>query len=182
MIKCAFKYYWQRHVKRLKYAAADWGRSLVEALIVMAIIHVPLALHVVWTLVGNEAAAAEGQNFITILSNNYRTADVLAFSTGLLSSSTAYFIVSYRFFTIRPKTMMLLVIGPLLLVYASTPIFLRDLDGGLAAEGFASTYAQFIMGLVILAWLFAIYQQKAIVRSFDDDPVRDIMNKVAEPN
>ena len=173
--------FWQRHGRRMKSIASDLWLSFIEALIVMAIVHVPLVLRIVWILIGNEQSALTGQTFVDVIASNYRTADVLAFSTGLLASSTAYFFVSYHFFKVKTKTMLLLTVGPLLLVFASTPVFLRDLDGGLVADGFASTYVQVIVALVILAWLFAIYQQKAIVRSSDDDPVRQIMDSVKEP-
>jgi hypothetical protein len=173
--------FWSRHKHRIKNIASDLWVSFVEAFLVMAIIHVPLGLRIVWLLIGSEHTLGVEHSFWTAFASNYRTADVLAFSTGLLASSTAYFFVSYQYFKVKPKTMLLLTVFPLILVFAATPVFLRDLDGRLVVAGFASTYVRVVVGIVIFAWLYAIYQQKAIARSSEDDPVRDIMNSVREP-
>ena len=85
----AFKSHWEMRKSTYKSIAWDLWGSFVEALIVMLIIHVPLALRIVWILIGNDQSELEGKGFVDVLASNYRTADIIVFSTGLLASSTA---------------------------------------------------------------------------------------------
>jgi hypothetical protein len=51
--------FWHRHGRRVSSIASDLWLSFCEALIVMAIVHVPLALRIIWVLIGNEQSALE---------------------------------------------------------------------------------------------------------------------------
>jgi drug/metabolite transporter (DMT)-like permease len=155
----------------------DCGSVLLEALIVLLIVHVPLVLSLIYKKMGKEDTSI----FNTVV-ESYQVGDVLGYVAGLLASSTAYFVVRIGYMRYRPKTVAFLMLSPIIIIFFAAPVFFRDIDGKISYNEFTE---QYILGLLIsaaLVWLYSLYQQKVIGRPSDNDDVKKLMNSVHRPD
>lgn len=150
---------------------------LVEAIVVLLIVHVPLVLSLIYKKIGSE-----GTSIIETVVEIYQIGDVLGYVAGLLASSTAYFVVRFRYAQYKPYTMGVVAFAPVVVIFFAAPVFFRDLDGDVTTGPFTNKYITVILISAAVIWLFSLYQQKAISKIPENEPANKIMKNVHRPN
>ncbi|WP_049643398.1 hypothetical protein [Candidatus Rhodobacter oscarellae] len=154
----------------------DCFMVLVEAIIVLLIVHVPLVLSLIYKKIGSE-----GTSIVETVFESYQVGDVLGYVAGLLASSTAYFFVRFRYARYKPYTMAVVAFSPVILIFFAAPVFFRDLDGNISTGTFTNNYIIGLLAFAAAIWLFSLYQQKAISRISGDSGADDLMKRVHRP-
>ncbi|ASP70451.1 hypothetical protein CDO28_02040 [Sinorhizobium meliloti] len=153
--------------------------SFVEAGVVLAIIHVPYAFRILY-----EALGTPGMDFSKariLFFSAYKYGDVMGYAAGMLASTTVWFFFNFRLFANRIPLLLFLVIGPLFLLFLSSPIYFRDLNGNIGNTEFVSNYVIFLLLVAAFFWIFSMYQQRTAGTNFDvrgADSVNQIMKTV----
>ncbi|MCQ1572965.1 hypothetical protein NFO65_19755 [Neorhizobium galegae] len=154
--------------------------SCLEIVLTLLIINIPIFLRLIYDAMGKP-----GTTFTTAVElfwSGYKYGDILGYTAGMLASSTVYFLFNLRLFTSRPGLLLSLTLGPLLVLFFASPVFFRDMTGGVGNATFAASYVQGILALSFLLWLFSAYQQRAIGSGMDlngDRAVNAIKDKIS---
>ncbi|UDF31957.1 UNVERIFIED_ORG: hypothetical protein LHK14_23250 (plasmid) [Roseateles sp. XES5] len=153
--------------------------SLIEAAAVLAIIHVPYSLRIIYEATstpGIDAAKAW-----TLFISAYRYGDVMGYAAGMLASTTVWFFFNLKLFSNKIPLLLFLIIGPLLLLFFAAPIYFRDLNGNIGNPEFVSSYVKFLLGAAAFLWILSMYHQRTAGTNIDvrgTDSVKQIMKTV----
>ena len=137
----------------------NFGLALAEAAITLAITQIPFWLAMVMHALGDKHAT-----FTSSLSAVLQTlspGDALAYSAGILASSTAYAIMKIGNFKRRPYLMLLLILLPFVAVMFAMPLFIQDSNGVIKNADFANDYVIGVLVFSACLWLHALYQSRA---------------------
>ena len=156
------------------------GASVFEAVIVLLIMHVPIVLRLLYE--GMDSAQMTWTAAWSMFMSSYRYGDILGYTSGLLASSTAWFLLNLHYSKHRPKTILALIVLPLLLFFFASPMYFRDLKGPVENHEFAEAYVKFLLGSAAALWIVSMYQQRSIpsLRLSDGDQIKDIMKNVTD--
>ncbi|MNV47784.1 hypothetical protein D3C71_1396610 [compost metagenome] len=141
------------------------GLSVLEIIATLLIINIPLFLRLVYDTMGRPGTTME--TAIAMFLSGYKYGDILGYTAGMLASSTVYFLINFKLFSLRPGLLLTLTIGPLLVLFFASPVFFRDMTGNVGNASFAASYIQWVLGISFLLWLFSAYQQRAIGTGLD---------------
>ena len=139
---------------------ADVVLSVVEAIVVLFIAH--LYLVVLGITYGLSTPGLALVDAVTAAAGGLRSTEVFTYATGILSSTTGYFLVrlgALKRHALRITTILLCTMG---LIWLATPLFIAGLDGEPKNRELASNLA-LILGLAtLLLWLYSLFCKRRI--------------------
>ena len=139
----------------------DGVLSVVEALWVLVISSLYLLV-----LSFNHGLNTEGVGLIESLkytvSSTLHPTETIIYITGILSSSTAYFVVRFNACGRHIKRVGLLLSATAVLFWIATPLFMAGLPGEPANEAFAAGVATVLAVAAIAVWLYSLFSQRRI--------------------
>ena len=139
----------------------DFVKAVLEATIVLLISSISL---IVLSL--NYGLETTGISLydaaFTTFSSSLQPTEVIIYITGILSSTTAYYLV--RIASVRRYYLRVIVIvcTPFILFFFATPLFLSGLDGGPANQQLAIGLASTLGVSAAFLWLIALFNQRRI--------------------
>ena len=106
---------------------------------------------------------------ITTITSTLQPTEMIIYVTGILSSTTAYFIVRIRLSVFRRyiTQVMGILIGTFALFWVATPLFISGLDGQPANQELATTLAVGLGIATLVLWLFSLYSQRHIIENIE---------------
>ena len=139
----------------------DMCSALMEAICVLIISSLSIMVLSIQYGLDNVGVGFLEAFFTTIFSTLHPT-EVIIYVTGILSSTTAYFLVRIRF--MRPYIGRL--IGIFLVTFAifffATPLYISGLESAPQNEDFAATLAAVLGVLALAVWTFSLFSQRRI--------------------
>ena len=120
---------------------------------------------------------------ITTITSTLQPTEMITYVTGILSSTTAYFIVRIRLSVFSPHItrVMVILICTFGLFWVATPLFISGLDREPANQELAATLAVWLGIATLALWLFSLYSQRHIFENIDvsgDRRGRDIVANI----
>lgn len=137
----------------------NFGLALVEAIITLTITQIPFWIGMVLNALSNENATMTSSLYAVL--RGFSPGDALAYSAGILASSTAYAIMKIGSFKRRPYLMIFLILLPVVAVMMAMPLFIQDSNGAIKNRTFANDYLTGILLFSACLWLHALYQARA---------------------
>lgn len=167
--------------KLIRTIFCDIGSSALEAVLILFFIHVPLLLIIVWGMFTASMETSFLQHATNTISMQYTPNSAMTFISGILASSTVFFIINLKFIRIYPIKILFLIIAPIFIILFSSPLLFQDFSAGLANKEFASSYSLYLIAFALALWFVSLYQQRAIDRTSMDGAVQAIMKNVKAP-
>ena len=137
--------------------------SFIEAFVVLIITYLYL-----FVLSINYGLNTEDVNFlgafITTVTSTLQPTEMIIYVTGILSSTTAYFIVRLTVLKTHVLRVVSILIVTLILFWIATPLFISGLQSPPVNQTFAVGLAK-ILGIgALIVWLFSIFSQRRILK------------------
>ena len=152
---------WEGTVQWKRGLLVDMFFSGLEALIVLVISSLYLIV-----LIMKYGLETQGVDLVEALRNTLystlRTTDIIIYVTGILSSTTAYFVVRLSVIKTHIKRVIFILLTTAVLFWMATPLFIAGLQGDPVNQTVAVSMAS-IVGLGAFAiWLFSLFSQRRI--------------------
>lgn len=133
--------------------------ALAEALITLLITQIPLILAVIIHALGTENSGLVSSFYV--ITGRFSPGDILAYSAGILASTTAYAIMKIGDFKVQPTLMILLILLPIVAIMAAIPVFIQDSNDAIKNTRLAGDYVAFVIIVSMGLWIHALYQSRA---------------------
>lgn len=139
----------------------DVGLSFLEALVVLLISYLYLIV-----LSINYGLDTRGVDFIGALLNTanstLRPTEMITYVAGILSSTTAYFVVRLTVIKTHFKRILFILLFTAVLFWLATPLFIAGLQSGPVNESFAVGMAKIVGFGALGVWLFSLFSQRRV--------------------
>ncbi len=140
----------------------DLCASILEALWVLIISSISLMVLSIRFGLNSVGVDFIGAFLITFSSTLHPT-EVIIYVTGILSSTTAYFLVRIRLLRSHIVRLALIFLVTAAIFLLATPLFIAGLDSPPRNEGFATTLAVFLALAALVVWIFSLLSQRRII-------------------
>ena len=143
--------------------------SIVEAVVVLVISYLYLIV-----LSFNYGLGTEDVNFFDAfrhaVSSTMHPTEMITYVTGVLSSTTAYFVVRLVILKTHIKRVLFILLATAILFWIATPLFISGLQGAPVNQAFAVGIAKIVGVGAVCIWLFSLFSQRRIFeRGFEPD-------------
>ena len=105
--------------------------------------------------------------FLIPVASELRPTEAIIYVTGILSSTTAYFIFRISLLKSHFKRVLFILLAAGVLFWTSTPLFIAGLETIPKNQEFAGTLAKWLLIFAFLLWWFSLINQR---RLFEKSP------------
>ena len=163
----------------------DWLMACVEASVVLLITNLYLiALSINYGL--NKEGIDIWDAFYQTITTSLRITDMITYVAGVLSSTTAYFIIRLGRRKQHIGTIAIILFSTAVIFFIATPLFFSGLENGPANKEFAADLVIIVVISALVILIFSLYSKRRIfekgIRISGDSPGKKIAIKLGGSN
>lgn len=156
--------------------------TLLEAILVLMLSQIPFLFLTIKYNIDNKNAEFSIKTFLFVIHQNVRPGEVLVYISGILSSTTVYFIMRVSRIRYKPTSFLISILGPVILLLSATPTFMADRYDQVANVEFMSNYAISLISIALVLWLYSLFIQRRMENAFvysGDKSANDLIRQVS---
>ncbi len=156
--------------KKVKGYWLQYRSVPLEALFIVLFSQLPILLASFLSRASADEDQLARASFFTEIISRYSTSDVFIFATGVLGSAIVYFVLRIKLIENKTRIIFTGIVIPLMVIFLTALISatLELTDG--EPNSFVQTYSIWMLVVLVLSWLFALFEQRNIIERKTDVP------------
>lgn len=137
-------------------------QSLLEALLVMFWVQIPIFFGFIFSISKLTNADLESISYTATYIGNLKLGDVFVYATGILGTTSVYFVMKFRRLKSHPVLILYCIVFPFFVILLSVPVFVYSIDTKINPNYFMIWYGYIMVVLMLIAWIVSLYHQKSL--------------------